>query len=684
MAPVGDGRVMVLHAVNQLRWVVDSDLAQLIDIFHAPQPLFEAQMGETLRAALVDRGVLTELTPQEELDALSQALSAYHGRDPEAAVDALRRANRQGGEPYWSVTAAANEADLNRGGRRFDLLLFGDCDVQMEQDFLISAGRGHGLDLHVAATFPDDLSLAAERKHDAILIGALRARHTLTTPAQALNGQSPEALFIAQARYMIEELRRVTTAPILIDNLPEPSVQPLGLGERGALGHRNRFRLANVALAELVESYDDVHVVDIAAALAASGVDRLLDDAQVGFTHFGSPGWLLQRVEAEKEAVHGIFPSMDSLSQSLDADPYVRERITARAHMDALVTVARIDAKKCVIVDLDGVLWPGVLAETGAPFAWSPEVSSPFSFVGLFFGLHEALLALKKRGILLACVSKNDEQTVRDLWVFGDHYPRDRLLTLDDFATLRINWQDKAANIQSIADELGFDPSAFIFIDDNPIERERIRQTLPQIDLLGDDLMTLRRSLLSDPRLQTVHVTDEAQARTEMTKASLSRQKHQTAFADQDAFILSLDLKIDCARLTIDAPVATLSRIVELLQRTTQFNTTGLRPSVSELADLISGPQSDVFTVHAADRFGDYGLVGVIICDHCEITAFAVSCRVLGLGVDRALLNYAADHRTAQDQVLSARIIETARNFPARNIYRNNGFVLGEDGVWRR
>ena len=77
-----------------------------------------------------------------------------------------------------------------------------------------------------------------------------------------------------------------------------------------------------------------------------------------------------------------------------------------------------------MIVDLDGTLWPGVLAETGSPFAWTPEISGPFSFIGLYFGLHEALKSLKKRGVVLACVSKNDEATVRELWKYPDHYPK--------------------------------------------------------------------------------------------------------------------------------------------------------------------------------------------------------------------------------------------------------------------
>ena len=132
-----------------------------------------------------------------------------------------------------------------------------------------------------------------------------------------------------------------------------------------------------------MEGYADVHVVEVAAALGEAGSLRMLDDGQVGFTHFGSPGWMLQRPDAEKAAVHNLFPDIAPLASALGGDPYGREAVMARAHVDALVAVTAFDRKKCVIIDLDGVLWPGVLAETGSPFAWTPEVSGPFSYVGL-------------------------------------------------------------------------------------------------------------------------------------------------------------------------------------------------------------------------------------------------------------------------------------------------------------
>src|SRR4029077_19331888 len=370
-------------------------------------------------------------------------------------------------------------------------------------------------------------------------------------PEQA--GGEPHEIYIAQAKNTLLRLRDKTSAPILIDNLPEPTVQPLGIAERGRTGHRNRFRFANVALAELAELIPDVYVVDIAASLAGGGSIPLLDDWQVGCTHMGSPGWMLQRPEREKAAVHDLTPEMKSLVEFVGGNPYRREAVVDRADMDTQVPVLGLGRKKCVIVDLDGTLWPGVLAETGAPFAWEPSISGVFSFIGLYFGLHEALLCLKKRGIVLACVSKNDESVVRELWKYPDSYPRERLLTLDDFVTHRINWNDKVDNIRSIAEELGFAPEAFLFIDDNPVERDRVRQFLPEVEVWGEDLFGLRRALLDDPRLQIARVTEESAKRTELVKAQLDRQCLQAEAVDENSYIASLQIRTRIERVPTGA-----------------------------------------------------------------------------------------------------------------------------------
>jgi len=492
------------------------------------------------------------------------------------------------------------------------------------------------------------------------------------------HGGDPTRVYIDEARAVIEGLRAHSDAPILIDNLPEPTVQPMGFADKGVHGHRNRFRLLNLQLEAMAADYPDVHVIDIAAALNAEGSAKLLDDGLVGLTHFGSPGWMLQRPTSELAAVHGLFPDVQPLKALVGDYPYRREEVAARAHMDALSVLLGLDRKKCVILDLDGTLWPGVLAETGAPFAWTPEISGLYSYVGLYFGLHEALLALKRRGVLLACVSKNDEALVRELWRYPDHYPRDRLLTLDDFVTVRINWDDKAANIRSIADELGFALDAFVFVDDHPVERERVRSALPEVEVMGEDPFALRRALLTDPRLQTPAVTGESAARTHLVKSQLDRDRQRTGAADAEGFLASLE--VVC---TFDRPTdpELLARVAELFQRTTQFNTTGRAFSQAELTRHAASGR--VFIAHARDRFGDYGLVAAAVVEGGEITAFAMSCRVIGLKVEHRFLAFVLEALAADHDAVAARILPTPRNGPVRHLYADNGFHPAGEGVWR-
>jgi FkbH-like protein len=457
-------------------------------------------------------------------------------------------------------------------------------------------------------------------------------------------------------------------------------VQPMGLAERGIKGHRTRFRLTNVALAELASALPGVYVIDVAAALAATGSERMLDDGQVGFTHFGSPGWMLQRPESEKAAVHGIFPDMTPLAQMLDGDPYGREAAMAEKHIDALVTVTGIGRKKCVILDLDGTLWPGVLAETGSPFAWTPEISGAFSFVGLYFGLHEALLCLKKRGIVLACVSKNDEATVRELWKYPDHHPRHRLLTPDDFVTWRVNWDDKVGNIRSIAEELGFALDSFLFIDDNPVERDRVRQRLPEVEVWGEDMFGLRRRLLNDPRLQLPVITAEAAARSTLVKAQIERQHLRAETSDEARYIESL--QIQCRFECLTATSAGLERVEELFQRTTQFNTTGRKFPANELTALAGNPDASLFALDVSDRFGNHGLVGAAVVAEGEILGLVLSCRALGMGIEHTFLRHILDALKASSASVRGRIIPTSRNIPVRNLYRDNGFIEAKPGLW--
>ena len=694
--PLGADRVLVVHAISHLRLPATTEIAALLDHFveprrfpddieamtalfspDGPDPGLRTAVERTV-ADLLARQILTDRTPDEELAAIGAELSPQHGRDPAEILERYRQDHKEGVAAYWSVGASLGLADFAIEGPRVEAVLLGDCDIQMEADFMRREAARRGIDLRVAATFPDDIRFVAERKPDAVFIGALRARH-LITEARA-DGQNPHAAFIAYATHLLTRLREATTAPIFIDNLPEPTVQPMGLAERGVAGHRTRFRLSNVALAQLANALPDTYVIDVAAALGAIGSEGLLDDWQTGFTHFGSPGWLLQRPESEKAAVHGIFPDMAPLAAAIGGDPYRREAVMAEKHVDALVTATGIGRKKCVILDLDGTLWPGVLAETGSPFAWSPEVSGGFSYIGLYFGLHEALLCLKKRGIVLACVSKNDEATVRELWRYPDHYPADRLLKPDDFVTWRVNWDDKVGNIRSIVEELGFAPDSFLFIDDNPVERDRVRQRLPEVEVWGEDPFMLRKRLLNDARLQLPVITAEAAQRTALVKAEIGRQHLRAETLDEAGYIASLELVCKCERLDPASP--RLQRVEELFQRTTQFNTTGRRFSASELMQIAGRAGACLLALDVSDRFGDYGLVGAAVIVEGEVVQLAMSCRALGMGVEHTFMRHVLDAGRQQGGVVRGRIIATARNSPVRHLFRDNGFTETESGLW--
>jgi FkbH-like protein len=671
--PVGPNRILIVDAISHVRLVVDDQLAKFIQNFNSPQYVPPEVEKSELIAALVQRGILTDKSLEEELRHVANLLAPYHGRDPAALLDRFRLQSREGAEAYFSVTEAKTAETIVRQGYEMDLLLFGECDVQMESDFLRAEAGKRGIALSVAAGFPHDIRLAAERKHDAIIIGALRERYSIIESDENPAHKS----FIAAAEKLLNNLREQTSKPILIDNLPEPTVQPAGIGERGAGGHRNRFRATNIALSELVEQYPDVHVVDIAGALNAVGAERLIDDWLVHFSHFGSPGWMMQRPESEKSAVHGIFPDPATLMEMVGDNPYLREAVAAKAHIDALVAVTGFDQKKCIIIDLDGVLWPGILAETGKPFAWSEEASGPYSYIGLYFGLHDALLTAKKRGILLVCVSKNDEETVRKLWQYEPHYAAVNLLTPDDFVSLRVNWQSKVENIRSISEELGLALNTFIFIDDSQTERERVRLQLPQVEVWNESPFLLRRRILTDPRLQSPRKITLGDSRTELTRAKLNRQAARDQATDEERFIASLELE---TAFEILVSAEKIGRVAELFTRTTQFNTTGRKFTPAELESLLLDPAAHICVLHAKDRFGDHGLIGAAVVRNHEISGLVISCRVLGIGIEKKFVQYilAAFSRRS----LTGRIVETDRNMPVRNIYKDNGFCF-ENGLWR-
>jgi FkbH-like protein len=310
---------------------------------------------------------------------------------------------------------------------------------------------------------------------------------------------------------------------------------------------------------------------------------------------------------------------------------------------------------KVVVLDCDNTLWKGVVGEEGA---------MGISISPAFRKLQEFLVELATRGFLICLCSKNEEQDVLDVFEAQPkmHLRRDHLVSW------RINWEPKSENLRSLAQELSLGLDSFLFLDDNPVECAEVRANCPEVLTLQlpaeDEIEHFLNHIWAFDRNK---VTLEDRQRTVMYKQNVERnrlQRQSQSFAD---FLAGLALNV---RISEPAPDQ-LSRVAQLTQRTNQFNFTTIRRTEAEIR-LLAEAGRECRIVEVSDRFGDYGLVGVMIHglghDALEIDTFLLSCRVLGRGVEHRMLNELGV--MAQQLGLSSvemTLIPTAKNLPARN-----------------
>ena len=247
-------------------------------------------------------------------------------------------------------------------------------------------------------------------------------------------------------------------------------------------------------------------------------------------------------------------------------------------------TLRQVDSVKLVVVDLDDTLWRGVLAEEND--------ISPDRIEGWPLGLVEALLYLRRRGVLLAILSKNDEARATKL--FEDIYGR--YMPLEAFTIRKINWKPKSENMQEILKEANLLPRNVVFIDDNPVERAAVRAAFPDLRVLGDNPLLCRRILLHSPETQVAKITEESSRRGEMVKAQIVREESRAKMSRED-FIESLNVEVTIEAIDrLDHP--RFARAFELINKTNQFNTTGRRWREGEIQALLQGGGAlDVFQV---------------------------------------------------------------------------------------
>ena len=224
-------------------------------------------------------------------------------------------------------------------------------------------------------------------------------------------------------------------------------------------------------------------------------------------------------------------------------------------------------------------------------------------------------------------------------------------------------------------------PESVVFIDDNPVERAAVAAALPQVRVLGADVYYLRRVLLWSAQLQTPTLTGESSRRTEMIRAQAERQD-EAGRMSRESFLASLDLKVQPIRVTSQTDPRA-SRAFELLNKTNQFNTTGRRWTEVEWTRHFAS-QGLVYAFEVQDRFSQYGLTCVAVMMGATILQFVMSCRVIGLGVERHALEIICDELAqAGSEMVGALAEDTAKNLLSRDLYAKAGFHQ-EAGAWVR
>lgn len=330
----------------------------------------------------------------------------------------------------------------------------------------------------------------------------------------------------------------------------------------------------------------------------------------------------------------------------------------AAADILGAVDSLRGASKKLIVLDLDDTLWGGVLGEEGVE---GVKLGGHEAQGEAFLEFQKALEALARTGILLAVVSKNDEALALDAI---EKLP-EMVLRKKAFAAWRINWDDKAKNIAAIADELSLGLDAVVFIDDNPAERDRVKGALPAVtvpDWPADKLLyaqTLRSLRLFD----TPSISEEDRERTSQYAAERTRKTVLDEVGSVEEWIKSLEVRVEVSEL--DA--ASLARAAQLLNKTNQMNMATRRMSAAELLAWAEALGQSFYTVRAADRLGDYGLVGLlgvrVDAAQVELVDFVLSCRAMGRGVEEAMLQAVLElARKHQRPGLVARYLKTDRN----------------------
>lgn len=541
-------------------------------------------------------------------------------------------------------------------GKEIKLAVLGNCATQFFSAAIQGYAKLSGINLNVYdadynqidAQLLDPSSEVFEFKPDNILLWLSTDKiyeEFLDTPI-SLRKNFAET-YMEKLEHYWELIARNSHARILQPNFTEIDDKALGqYSSKIEAAFIYQIRKLNFLLQESMAKRNNLYPVDLLAV-----------QIQVGQTQFYDAALYYNA----------------KMTIALDTLPYV-----AKAVVDVLVAMSgRI--KKCVICDLDNTLWGGVIGDDGIGGIEIGELGRGHAFTNL----QRWLKQLKECGIILAVCSKNNEDTAKE--PFEKH--EEMVLRLSDISIFVANWNDKASNIKMIQKSLNIGMDSIVFLDDNPFERNLVRQMIPEIEVpeLPEDPALYLGYLQRCNYFDTVSYAGENSDRTKQYQAEFERNKLQQQFTSIDDYLISLDM---VAEVKAFEPVR-YARIAQLTQRSNQFNLRTIRYTEDEIERVANDPNYLTLYYTLRDKFGDHGLISVVILKKISdktifIDTWLMSCRVLKRGMEEFIINKLVE--TAEingfDEIW-AEYIPTAKNSMVKDIYSVMGFSEKEENQYQ-
>lgn len=401
------------------------------------------------------------------------------------------------------------------------------------------------------------------------------------------------------------------------------------------------------------------------------------------------------RTHAETDGVYLLtidtWAAMDGISRWYDAALWNRSKqeVHPRAsnlfgdQLGRILAALRGRSSKCLVLDLDNTLWGGVIGDDGL----DGIVLGQGSTVGeAHVALQRYVLQLSQRGIILAVCSKNDAENAYA--PFDQH--AEMVLKRKDIACFVANWQDKAGNLRYIAETLNIGLDSLVFVDDNPAERALIRRELPMVAVpeLPEDVSGYASTVAAAGYFEALHITDDDRARGEQYRLNAERDELRRSSTDMKGFLEALAMELTWSHFDSIG----LKRIVQLMNKTNQFNLTTRRYTEPEVVSMLDDPAALTLQLRLSDAYGDNGVIALLVgrrtdADTLNMETWLMSCRVLGRNVEEATLNLLVEQA---DALGCTRIVgtykPTAKNGMVRDHYQRLGFepldAAGDATTW--